>query len=125
MRAMLSWRLVRNPASSSRKFGYPVPLGIKRGHHLHFTMKDGSRLGHTVVDEEAGYVLAPMVQGVRLSTGIEFASPDAPANYIQLKKDGKWRKHCPSWETPSKRRRDWIAPLLAGYASRYWGGAKT
>ncbi len=33
-------------------------------------MKDGVRLGHTVVDEEAGYVLAPMVQGVRLSTGI-------------------------------------------------------
>ncbi|NKB96245.1 FAD-binding oxidoreductase [Ochrobactrum intermedium] len=52
-------------------------------------MKDGSRLGHTVVDEEAGYVLAPMVQGVRLSTGIEFASPDAPANYIQLRKDEK------------------------------------
>ncbi|AIJ87011.1 hypothetical protein BK187_14115 [Brucella melitensis] len=49
-------------------------------------MKDGVRLGHTVVDEEAGYVLAPMVQGVRLSTGIEFASPSAPANRIQLKR---------------------------------------
>lgn len=72
-----------------RKFGYPIPLGIKRGHHLHFEMKDGSRLGHTVVDEEAGYVLAPMVQGVRLSTGIEFASPEAPANRIQLAKDEK------------------------------------
>jgi len=72
-----------------RKFGYPIPLGIKRGHHLHFTMKDGLRLGHTVVDEEAGYVLAPMVQGVRLSTGIEFASPNAPANYIQLRKAEK------------------------------------
>jgi len=72
-----------------RKFGYPIPLGIKRGHHLHFTMKDGLRLGHTVVDEEAGYVLAPMVQGVRLSTGIEFASPNAPANFIQLRKAEK------------------------------------
>ncbi len=69
-----------------RKLGYPIPLGIKRGHHLHFNMKDGVRLGHTVVDEEAGYVLAPMVQGVRLSTGIEFASPSAPANRIQLKR---------------------------------------
>ncbi|SCD24863.1 NAD(P)/FAD-dependent oxidoreductase [Brucella inopinata] len=72
-----------------RKLGYPIPLGIKRGHHLHFDMKDGVRLGHTVVDEEAGYVLAPMVQGVRLSTGIEFASPSAPANRIQLKKAEK------------------------------------
>ena len=72
-----------------QKLGYRIPLGIKRGHHLHFEMKDGSRLGHTVVDEEAGYVLAPMVQGVRLTTGIEFASPDAPANRIQLTKDEK------------------------------------
>lgn len=71
------------------KFGYSVPLGIKRGHHMHFEMQDGVRLGHTLVDEEAGYVLAPMVQGVRLSTGIEFASPDAPANSIQLKRAEK------------------------------------
>lgn len=72
-----------------QKFGYAIPLGIKRGHHMHFEMQDGERLGHTVVDEEAGYVLAPMVQGVRLSTGIEFASPDAPANFIQLKRAEK------------------------------------
>lgn len=67
-----------------QKLGYDFPLAIKRGHHLHFEMKDGARLGHTILDEEAGYVLAPMVQGVRLSTGIEFASPDAPPNRIQL-----------------------------------------
>ncbi|MFD1198864.1 NAD(P)/FAD-dependent oxidoreductase [Brucella gallinifaecis] len=72
-----------------QKCGYPIPLGIKRGHHMHFEMQDGERLGHTVVDEEAGYVLAPMVQGVRLSTGIEFASPDAPASFIQLKRAEK------------------------------------
>ncbi len=88
-----------------RKLGYPIPLGIKRGHHLHFNMKDGSRLGHTVVDEEAGYVLAPMMQGVRLSTGIEFASPDAPANRIQLKRTRKLRVGlCRSWASPSKPR---------------------
>ena len=68
----------------TKKLGYSFPLGIKRGHHQHFEMQDGARLGHTLVDEEAGYVLAPMVQGVRLSTGIEFASPNATANRIQL-----------------------------------------
>jgi D-amino-acid dehydrogenase len=72
-----------------RRFGYPIPLGIKRGHHLHFAMRNNTRLGHTVVDEEAGYVLAPMVQGVRLTTGIEFASPLAAANRIQLGKTEK------------------------------------
>src|SRR5690606_1370062 len=73
----------------SKKLGYNFPLGIKRGHHQHFEMVDGARLGHTIVDEEAGYVLAPMLQGVRLSTGIEFASPDAKPNYIQLRKAEK------------------------------------
>ncbi len=84
-----------------KKFGYPIPLGIKRGHHMHFEMQDDVRLGHTVVDEEAGYVLAPMVQGVRLSTGIEFASPDAPANFIQLKRAEKVaRRLLPQLGTP-------------------------
>ncbi len=84
-----------------KKFGYSIPLGIKRGHHMHFEMQDDVRLGHTVVDEEAGYVLAPVVHGVRLSTGIEFASPDAPANFIQLKRAEKVaRRLLPQLGTP-------------------------
>ncbi|WP_312798083.1 FAD-binding oxidoreductase [Tianweitania sp.] len=59
-----------------RRFGYAIPLGIKRGYHKHYTSPAGTALHHSVVDEEAGYVLAPMRQGVRLTTGIEFASPD-------------------------------------------------
>ena len=72
-----------------RKFGYGFPLAVKRGHHIHFTMKGGAQLGHSIVDDEAGYVLAPMVQGVRLTTGIEFASPDAPPNRIQIRRTEK------------------------------------
>jgi D-amino-acid dehydrogenase len=59
-----------------RRFGYSIPLGIKRGYHKHYTLPEGTALQHSVVDEEAGYVLAPMREGVRLTTGIEFASPD-------------------------------------------------
>ncbi len=69
-----------------QKLGYAIPLGIKRGHHLHFSMRNGVKPEHSVVDEEAGYVLSPMVRGVRLTTGIEFAAPDASANRIQLGK---------------------------------------
>jgi len=36
------------------------------------------------VDEDFGYVLAPMRRGVRLTTGVEFAHPDAPANPTQI-----------------------------------------
>jgi D-amino-acid dehydrogenase len=67
-----------------QRFGYPIPLGIKRGYHRHYTVPEGVSLRHAMVDEEAGYVLAPMRQGVRLTTGIEFAHPDRPAHTRQL-----------------------------------------
>lgn len=67
-----------------RKFGYRLPLEVKRGHHRHYRQPDGAPLGHSILDEQAGFVLAPMRQGIRLTTGVEFASPDAPANSIQL-----------------------------------------
>lgn len=70
-----------------RKFGYALPLGIKRGYHRHYAQHEGPPLTHSVVDEEAGYVLAPMARGIRLTTGIEFAAPEAPANMIQLRRD--------------------------------------
>lgn len=67
-----------------RRFGYRVPLAIKRGYHRHYPLPDGVRLVTPIVDEEAGYVLAPMTNGIRLTTGIEFADPDAAANTIQI-----------------------------------------
>jgi D-amino-acid dehydrogenase len=70
-----------------RKLGYPLPLAIKRGYHRHYAQNDGQPLSHSVVDEEAGYVLAPMARGVRLTTGIEFADPQAPANMIQIRRN--------------------------------------
>jgi D-amino-acid dehydrogenase len=37
-----------------------------------------------VVDTENGYALAPMQQGIRLTTGAEFADRDAPPTPVQL-----------------------------------------
>lgn len=70
-----------------RKAGYRIPLGIKRGYHRHYTQADGAMPRLSVVDEESGYVLAPMRQGLRITTGIEFADPAAPANDIQIRRD--------------------------------------
>ncbi|MBB2969951.1 FAD-binding oxidoreductase [Mesorhizobium sp. RMAD-H1] len=67
-----------------QRLGYRIPLAIKRGHHMHYAVQDGVRLGHSLVDAAAGYVLSPMRRGIRLTTGIEFAPPTAPANTIQL-----------------------------------------
>ncbi|MHC6225402.1 NAD(P)/FAD-dependent oxidoreductase [Pseudomonas sp. X10] len=66
--------------------GYRIPLGIKRGYHMHYGTRGGAELGHSICDSQGGYVLAPMARGVRLTTGIEFAASDAPGNEIQLQR---------------------------------------
>ncbi|WP_102961461.1 NAD(P)/FAD-dependent oxidoreductase [Mangrovicella endophytica] len=67
-----------------QRLGYRIPLAIKRGYHRHYRLPDGVDLHHSVVDEEAGYVLAPMRQGVRLTTGVEFAHADRPVATGQI-----------------------------------------
>ncbi|MGQ7816268.1 NAD(P)/FAD-dependent oxidoreductase [Metapseudomonas furukawaii] len=69
-----------------RQLGYRIPLAIKRGYHMHYAPVEGAGLDHSICDAQSGYVLAPMARGIRLTTGIEFAHPDAPANEIQLRR---------------------------------------
>lgn len=69
-----------------KPLGYRIPLEIKRGYHAHYEPRPGAELKHSVCDVQAGYVLAPMVQGIRLTTGIEFAASSDAANEIQLQR---------------------------------------
>ncbi|HEY1748684.1 MAG TPA: FAD-binding oxidoreductase [Xanthobacteraceae bacterium] len=64
--------------------GIKLPLAVKRGYHLHFRPAQGASLSRPVLDAENGYVLAPMEQGVRLTTGVEFAARDAAPTPVQL-----------------------------------------
>jgi D-amino-acid dehydrogenase len=64
--------------------GYRLPLAVKRGYHMHYAAE--RELKHSLCDTQGGYVLAPMDQGIRLTTGIEFAAADAPVNEIQLRR---------------------------------------
>jgi D-amino-acid dehydrogenase len=67
-----------------RPLGYRIPLGIKRGYHMHFRAQGNATLARPVLDAERGYALAPMTAGIRLTTGAEFALRDAPATPVQL-----------------------------------------
>ena len=69
-----------------KTLGYRIPLAVKRGYHRHYKLVDGKTLNHSVCDSESGFVLAPMEQGIRLSTGIEFDRPDAGKNDSQLRR---------------------------------------
>jgi D-amino-acid dehydrogenase len=69
-----------------RPLGYRIPLGVKRGYHLHFAARGNAALERPIYDAVGGYVLAPMQRGVRLTTGVEFAERDAPPSPVQIEK---------------------------------------
>ncbi len=64
--------------------GYEFPLFPIRGYHQHYTLKTGSVLNHSIVDEDSGFVLGPKQAGIRLTTGAEFTLMDAPIRMEQL-----------------------------------------
>ncbi len=64
--------------------GIKLPLAVKRGYHRHFGARGNASLSRPVLDAENGYCLAPMEQGIRLTTGVEFAARDAPPTPVQF-----------------------------------------
>ena len=64
--------------------GIKVPLGIKRGYHRHYNPKGNASLSRPIIDTEYGYALTPMEQGIRLTTGAEFAARDAAPTPVQF-----------------------------------------
>ena len=67
-----------------RPLGLRLPFGVKRGYHMHFKPQGNATLNRPIVDIENGYALTPMVKGIRLTTGAEFALRDAPPSPVQV-----------------------------------------
>ncbi len=67
-----------------KRFDIDLPLGIKRGYHRHYTPTGNTGLTRAVVDAENGYCMAPMEQGIRITTGAEFADRDAAPTPVQF-----------------------------------------
>jgi D-amino-acid dehydrogenase len=66
--------------------GINLPLAVKRGYHRHFSPRGTASLARPVLDVDNGYLITPMEQGVRLTTGVEFAPRDAAPTPAQLKR---------------------------------------
>jgi D-lysine oxidase len=64
--------------------GIRLPMVVKRGYHLHFRPRGNASLARPVLDADNGYCLAPMQQGIRLTTGAEFADRDGAPTPVQL-----------------------------------------
>ena len=64
--------------------GIKLPFAVKRGYHRHFRPQGNASLARPVLDAENGYCLAPMDQGIRITTGAEFAARDAAPTPVQF-----------------------------------------
>ncbi|MBI2713109.1 MAG: FAD-binding oxidoreductase [Rhizobiales bacterium] len=67
-----------------RSLGLKLPLMVKRGYHRHFHAQGNAGLSRPVLDADAGYVITPMEQGIRMTTGVEIAARDAKPTPVQF-----------------------------------------
>src|SRR6476620_3531992 len=67
-----------------RQLGITLPLAVKRGYHRHFRAQGNAGLVRPVLDADVGYLITPMEQGLRITTGAEFAARDAQPSPVQF-----------------------------------------
>lgn len=68
-----------------RTLGFDFPLDTERGYHAMMPVPAGS-LSRPVTVMSPGYSLIQMEEGLRLTTGIEFAGLDAPPDFRRLRR---------------------------------------
>jgi D-amino-acid dehydrogenase len=61
----------------------------ERGYHLHLKPSDAPSLNRTILDVDGGFIMAPMKQGVRVTSGVELTWRDAVPNYSQIRESVK------------------------------------
>ena len=69
----------------AKEAGTVVPLEAERGYHLMLPTPEPS-LCRPVYTIEGGFVLAPMQGGLRLTSGVELASNDAPPDFRRIRR---------------------------------------
>ncbi|MFN3744505.1 MAG: NAD(P)/FAD-dependent oxidoreductase [Hyphomicrobiaceae bacterium] len=68
----------------TRAQGLRLPFGVKRGYHMHYRAEGNATLSRPIIDTSYGYAMTQMTKGIRVTTGAEFATRDAPPNPVQL-----------------------------------------
>ena len=63
---------------------YRIPMAWERGYHMHLQPGEAPALHRAIHDIEAGFVMAPMKAGLRVTSGVELTDRDAPPNYQQI-----------------------------------------
>lgn len=66
--------------------GYRNPLAIERGYHTVLAPAEGKRLSRPIFDVDAGYVMAPMEMGLRVSTGTNLTRRETAPTPTQVQR---------------------------------------
>jgi D-amino-acid dehydrogenase len=64
--------------------GYRVPLATERGYHQEFAPNPARALLRPIHDAEGSFLMSPMEQGIRVTSGVELTARDAPSSFAQL-----------------------------------------
>jgi D-amino-acid dehydrogenase len=64
--------------------GYRVPLATERGYHQEFTPNPARALQRPIHDAEGSFLMSPMENGIRVTSGVELTDRDAPSSFAQL-----------------------------------------
>jgi D-amino-acid dehydrogenase len=67
-----------------RPLGYRVPLAFERGYHREFKPNPARSLQRPIHDAEGSFLMTPMEQGIRVTSGVELTGRDAPSSFAQL-----------------------------------------
>src|SRR5580698_1003941 len=67
-----------------RPLGYRVPLATERGYHQEFKPNPARSLQRPIHDAEGSFLMTPMENGIRVTSGVELTDRDAPSSFAQL-----------------------------------------
>jgi D-amino-acid dehydrogenase len=67
-----------------RPLGYRVPLAFERGYHREFKPNPARSLQRPIHDADGSFLMTPMEQGIRVTSGVELTERDAPSSFAQL-----------------------------------------
>jgi len=67
-----------------KPLGYRVPLAVERGYHQEFTPNPARSLQRPIHDADGSFLMTPMENGIRVTSGVELTDRDAPSSLAQL-----------------------------------------
>lgn len=73
-------------ARLARTLGEHIPLETERGYHLNLERGNAAELRRPAFFVDRKLVLAPMEDGIRLTSGVELAGLDAPPDFTRIKR---------------------------------------